>query len=201
MKQGNLLQHLASAAVVAVLIALAAGSSDSGRGTSPDTSGQPAAASSSSVAPAAPGEQWTYNQSEDPMAKGTTYTAAVQSTNTVNFDFPYSGEQRATLTLRTHPRHGKDVILRLERGQFLCNSYDGCNVLVRFDDGQSKTFSAAGPSDNSTETLFIRNYSQFVAGMLKAERVRISAEVYHEGSPVFEFDVQDFDVSRYKPAR
>jgi len=135
------------------------------------------------------------------MAKGTTYSAIVQSTNTVNFDFPYRGSQHATLTLRTHPRYGKDVIFSIERGQLLCNSYDGCNVLIRFDDGQAQTFSASGPSDNSTEMLFIRNYYKFVAGMLKAELIRISAQVYQEGSPVFEFDVRGFDSSRYRPAR
>lgn len=145
-----------------------------------------------------PGDQWTYNQSEDPMG-GTTYTASVISTNAVNFDFPYSGEQHAVLGLRTHPRHGRDVILRIERGQFLCRSYDGCSVLVRFDDGAAHTFSASGASDNSTEVLFIQEYSRFVERMRNASRVRISAEVYQEGSPVFEFDVRGFSVARYKP--
>lgn len=198
MKRGDVLQHLGSTAVVAVLIVLAVGSTDSGGGNSPGGGRQSAVTSSPSLAP---GEQWTYSQSEDPMAKGTTYSATVQSTNTVAFDFPYRGSQHATLTLRTHPRYGKDVILSIERGQLLCNSYDGCNVLIRFDDGKAQTFSASGPSDNSTESLFIRNYSRFVAGMLKAERVRISAQVYQEGSPVFEFDVRGLDASRYRPAR
>ncbi len=191
-----MLRHLASGAVLATLIALAIGSTDSGGGGS-QTSGRQS--TPTPAPPMKPGEQWMYGQSEDPMGKGKTYSATVQSTNTVSFDFPYSGAQHATLTLRTHPRYGKDVILRIERGQFLCNSYDGCNVLVRFDDREPQTFSAAGPSDKSTETLFIRNYSRFVEAMLKAERVRISAEVYQEGSPVFEFDVRGFETSRYRP--
>lgn len=198
MKRGNVLQHLGSTTVVAVLIVLAVGSTDSSKKDSPGGSQQSSVTPSSS---SAPGEQWVYSQSEDPMAKGTTYSATVQSTNTVDFKFPYRGSQHATLILRTHPRFGKNVVLRIERGQFLCNSYDGCNVLIRFDDGKAQTFSAAGPSDNSTETLFIRNYPRFIAGMLKAERVRISAEVYQEGSPVFEFEVRGFDAARYKPTR
>lgn len=150
-------------------------------------------------APPEPGAQWEYRQGGDPMGQGASYSASVQSTNTVSFDFPYSGPQHATLTLRTHPRHGKDVILRIERGQFLCRSYDGCNVLVRFDDSEAQTYSANGPADQSTEVLFIENYPRFVAGMLKASRVRISAEVYQEGVPVFEFDVSGFDVAKYRP--
>lgn len=189
-------RHLSSAIVLVLLLVLAAGSTDSGgSGTRnvPESPSQPAL-------PAAPGSQWMYFQSEDQMGKGTTYSATVQSSNTVTFDFPYSGAQHATLTLRTHPRYGKDIILRIERGQFLCGSYDGCDVLVRFDDGDALTFSAAEPSDNSTEVLFIRDYSRFVGRMLKAERVRISASVYQEGSPVFEFDVRGFSVARYRPA-
>lgn len=146
-----------------------------------------------------PGAQWSYSQDEDPMGKGTTLFAQVTSSNAVVFDSPYGGLQHARLTLRTHPRHGKDVILSIERGQFLCRSYEDCNVLVRFDDQKASTYSGVGAADNSTETIFIRNYSRFVAGMLKAKRVRISAEVYQEGAPVFEFDVTGFDEAKYKP--
>lgn len=145
------------------------------------------------------GDQWRYIQSDDPMSGKTSYSASVRSTNTVSFGFPYSGAQRATLTLRTHPRHGRDLIFAIERGQLLCRSYDGCTVLARFDDRQAIRYSAIGPSDNSTEVLFIRNYSGFAGEMLKAERVRISVEVYQQGSPVFEFDVSGFDVNRYRP--
>lgn len=148
-----------------------------------------------------PGAQWEYDQYTDPMQDGTTFSAEVKSTNTVSFDFPYEGAQHARLQLRTHPRHGKDVILRIEQGQFLCNSFQDCNVLVRFDDQEPVRFSGIGAADNSTETVFIRNYQRFVASMLKAERVRISVEVYQEGAPVFEFDVSDFNDAKYKGAK
>lgn len=146
-----------------------------------------------------PGSQWSYYQNSDDMGKGTVYTAYVSSTNTVNFDFPYSGEQHATLSLRTHPRWGKDLFFRIEKGQLLCNSYDGCNVLIRFDEAEPLTFSAIGPDDNSSEVIFIRNYGRFVERMLKAKRVRIAVNVYQEGAPTFEFDVSDFDQAKYKP--
>lgn len=143
--------------------------------------------------------QWSYNQSADEMGNGTTYLANISSTNTVNFDSPYSGDQHAHLTLRIHPRYGKDVVFRIEQGQFLCNSYEDCVVLVRFDDGKAANFSAVGAQDNSTETIFIRNYSRFVERLQKAKRIRISANIYQEGAPVFEFDVSGFDPNKYKP--
>lgn len=164
---------------------------------------QPQASASSAlpIAPPQVGSQWEYRQDKDPMGKGTAYFASVLSTNTVNFGFPYSGAQHGTLTLRTHPRYGKDVILSIERGQFLCPSYDGCTVLVRFDDNKAIRYSAASAADNSTETIFIRGYASFVGHLEKSKRVRISANVYQEGAPVFEFDVTGFDPSKYKPGK
>lgn len=148
-----------------------------------------------------PGDQWAYLQTEDKMGNGFIYQALVSSTNTVNFDFPYSGQQYATLSLRTHPRYGKDLIFKIERGQFLCTSYDGCAVLIRFDEEEPLRYSATSAADNSTETLFISNYNKFVGKMLKAKTVRISANIYKEGAPVFEFEVSNFDVKKYKPGK
>jgi len=159
-----------------------------------------AATPTPSPAPAS-GSQWEYLQDEDQMAKGVTYHAIVSSANTVDFDFPYSGAQHATLGLRTHPRYGKDVIFSIERGQILCHSFEDCTILVRFDDGEAQRYSAIGAADNSTETIFIRNYARFLSSMQKAKTVRIAVEIYHEGAPVFEFDVSGFDPEKYKPKK
>jgi len=74
-------------------------------------------------------------------------------------------------------------------------------VLVRFDDEKATNYSAVGAADNSTETIFIQNYDQFVKKMLKAKEVRISTNIYHQGAPVFEFDVSGFDLDKYKPKK
>lgn len=152
-------------------------------------------------APKPPGSQWYYHRNDDPMGKGTVHQAHVSSSNTVNFGFPYSGMQHATLALRTHPRQGKDVIFRIEKGQVLCHSYQDCTVLVRFDDEPPTNYSGVGAADNSTETVFIRNYDRFIGKMLKAKRVRIAVNIYQEGAPVFEFDVSNFDQGRYKSTK
>lgn len=145
------------------------------------------------------GTQWEYTQNEDKMSGGTTFHAHTLSTNTVDFDSPYSGEQHATLLLRDSSRQGKDVIFQIERGQILCNSYEDCSVLVRFDNEKATNYSAIGAADNSTETIFIRNYGKFVEKLLRAKLVRISTNIYQQGAPVFEFNVSDFDKNRYKP--
>jgi hypothetical protein len=141
---------------------------------------------------------WKYDHYDDSMSTRRAHSATLKSLNTVNFSFPYSGEQRATLTLRNHPRYGKEVIFEIEKGQILCPSYDTCSVLVRFDDGEPTSFTAVGAADHSTETIFIKNYNRFIEKMLHAERVRISASVYQQGSPVFEFRVGGFNQGLYK---
>ncbi|MDA8107561.1 MAG: zinc ribbon domain-containing protein [Betaproteobacteria bacterium] len=144
-----------------------------------------------------PGSQWSYSQGNDAMSKGVIHQARVSSSNTVEFSSPYSGAQHAALVLRTHPRFGRDIIFTIERGQFLCRSYEDCTVLIRFDDEQGINFGARGPADNSTETVFIHNYDRFIAKMSKAKRVRVSTNIYRQGAPVFDFDVSGFDKSSY----
>jgi hypothetical protein len=120
------------------------------------------------------------------MTGKTAATAMLISTNSFEFGSPYDGEQRAALTLRKHPRHGNDIILSIQRGQFMAG-IDGVAVLVRFDEGKPMKFWAMGPADSNTTTLFIGNYARFISALQKAKRVQISTTVYHEGEPVFDF--------------
>ena len=151
---------------------------------------------SDAVASATP-ENWSYDHSDYKMGKGRIHRAMNDSTNMVNFGFPYAGPQHGTLVLRAHPASGKDAILRIERGQFLVHGDDDVRALVRFDDGEPIGYAVAGAADQSTETVFFRDYQGFVGRMLKAKRVRISVPVYRQGNPVFEFDVSGFDADAY----
>jgi hypothetical protein len=135
------------------------------------------------------------------MAKGRVHQATTKSQNMVNFGFPYAGPQRGTLTFRTHPKYGKDVIFNIERGQLLVRSYEDSEALVRFDDGDPITFSVVGAEDHSTEFAYFRDYHKFAEKMLKAKKVRISIPVYQQGSPIFEFDVSGFDSDEYLEKR
>jgi len=145
-----------------------------------------------------PGDQWSYSSDQDDMSKGVMHVASVDSTNTLNFDPPYSGEQHATLSLRSHPRFGHNVILRIERGQFNCNPVEGCAVLVRFDNNKAQRFPASGPSDDSTTAIFINDYPKFVREMTKAKRVRIAVEFFQQGIQTLDFDVSGFSDVKYK---
>lgn len=146
-------------------------------------------------------ENWSYAQEEDSMSAGKIYFARTSSINSVNFDFPYEGEQHALLTLRTDPKYGKDIIFEIEKGQILCSSYDGCNIPVRFDSKKTIYFQAVPSVDHNSTVIFIKNYSLFVQNLLHSKRLRITPTIYQEGVPVFEFKIDGFKQSKYKPSK
>jgi len=141
--------------------------------------------------------KWSYSVRTDPMTSRKSRAASIQSENWVNFDFPYRGAQRATLTLRAHPSYGTDVIVSIEQGQILCSSYKTCDIRVRFDDGTAQSWQGIGPEDNSSTSVFIRNYSRFLTLLRRSNEVRVQLPVYQEGAPIFEFHVAGFDSDRY----
>jgi hypothetical protein len=144
------------------------------------------------------GKQWNYGVTEQQMTGGKRKIATVESTNTVDFGFPYSGAQNGRLTLRTDPQYGKDIIFRLEKGQILCPSYEGCSVQVRFDEEKPVNFAATAAADHSSNLVFIDDYVRFVAKLQKSKRVRMSVNIYQQGRPVFEFDVSGFNIGKFQ---
>lgn len=144
------------------------------------------------------GKQWVYTSHEDAMTSKQHHQAVVRSTNAHEFEFPYHRPQRGTLTLRDHPRYGKDVIFAIERGQLQCSSYSGCDVMVRFGDAPARRYSGNGPQDSSSEMLFFENQADFRRRMQGVDVVRISTSIYKQGSPIWEFDVSGYNPDRMK---
>lgn len=138
------------------------------------------------------GLAWNYSEEKDEMGNGSVHQAHVNSNNIFEFGFPYQRPQRATLQLRKHPRFGRDVILSVERGQFMCG-VSSCSVQVRFDDGNVQTYSATGPADHDSTVLFIRGYERFVAAARKSKTVAIEAQFYREGNRVLQFNTAGLD--------
>jgi hypothetical protein len=140
-----------------------------------------------------PTTAWEYEEDTDTMTQKTTRFARVKSSNTAYIAFPMGKSQHAILTLRKHPRYGKDVILRIQEGMFNCNPVEGCSVRIRFDNGKMQTFSASMSENMNTEMLFIQNYPRFVAAIKKAKVAYIEASFYMDGNKVFEFPVSGLE--------
>ena len=133
--------------------------------------------------------RWAYAEREDVMTGQVTRSAWVKSRNTHEFGFPYGGGARGEVTLRRHPRHGMDVMVSVDRGQILCSSYNGCRVMVRFDDREAIRFKGAEPADHGSTTVFLEPAAKFVKEAKRSKRAAVELEFFQEGTRVFLFDV------------
>jgi hypothetical protein len=73
---------------------------------------------------------WSYQSAKDDMRGSTDSYASLESLNV-----------RGHTVLRRSAKSGINVMLILDRAQFMCG-YDGCSVAVKFDDGPSIMFGA-----------------------------------------------------------
>lgn len=142
---------------------------------------------------------WTYSTGGDEMSGGTFRAAVLRSRNTFRLGFPYEGEQRGSLVVRKHPRYGQDVILRIEKGQMLCR-VGGCNYSVKFDEGAIQQFTMNEPESHDSTMLFFSNDSRFLSQMKRAKLVRIEVPLFQYAPLTLEFDVSQFDESRWLEA-
>lgn len=134
---------------------------------------------------------WYYGSYTDKMTSKTAKYARVTSQNSINLDFPYRGLQKATLTVRKHPRYGRDMYLEVKEGQILCDDYSHTRITVKFGENAPVKFRCQEPSDNSSTIVFFRGYSRFVKNVKKVNTVKIQIEFYQNGPQVFEFKTRD----------
>lgn len=138
--------------------------------------------------------KWSYTTVADQLSGKPIKHARLTSENTLNFDFPYAGAQRGTLTIRKHPQHGRDIIVSIERGQMLCAGYaDDCAVRIVFDGGKPYEVQGNEPADNSSTAIFLPGYKTLTSRIAKSKEMRISFNAYQEGQPVLIFKTQGFD--------
>lgn len=130
---------------------------------------------------------WTYETSTDKMGRGQIGYASTASLNTLTFRFPYNGGSTGRLWLRKgSPRDA--VMVDVTKGQMICRPSD-CYVTLRFDAEKPVRWSAARPSDGSSDTLFILNHKGFAAKALKSKSLLVEVEFFHHGAEVLEFDL------------
>ena len=141
--------------------------------------------SSSELSANASSSNWRYDEQQDKMRNQTTRYAALDSDNKLTFDFPYGGGSTGALRQNKEVKFGKDVILEISKGQFLC-SFEGCIVHAKFDNGPIQSFSAGESSDGSSNVVFIRNYAGFLKPLRKSKSLTIEAEYYQAGWPQFD---------------
>jgi hypothetical protein len=141
---------------------------------------------------------WNYSHSENKMKPGNDYFAELLSSNIVEFDSPYDGQQHAMLIIRDSRTYGKDIIFQITQGQLICSPYNDCKIKVRFDDKEPMIFRVLEPDDHSTVSLFIQNYNVFMKNLKTSKHIKIQPNVYMNGNPVFEFNSANFNEKDFK---
>ena len=135
--------------------------------------------------------KWEYRDYEDKASGKTASKASLLSENKINLSFPYSGSQNGTLSVRNHPRWGKNIFLKIEKGQILSidgYSFDNKYFLVRFDDGDVKRWNYVGSSDQSSDIIFISNEKNFLKFLTNANKIYITINLYQDGQHTFVFN-------------
>jgi len=135
--------------------------------------------------------KWEYRDYEDKASGKTSFLASLLSENKINLSFPYSGSQNGTLSVRNHPRWGKNIYLKIKQGQILSidgYSYENKYFLVRFDDGDVKRWNYVGSSDQSSDIIFITNEKKFLKQLTTAKKVYITINLYQDGQYTFVFN-------------
>jgi hypothetical protein len=92
------------------------------------------------------------------------------------------------IQIRKHPRFGKDVIFLINKGQLICGISDGCQVMIRFDEGKAVSIHANEPDDHSSTALLLSGYKGLVKSIKASKKMTIEAVFFHEGSRSFEFN-------------
>ena len=137
--------------------------------------------------------KWTYFDYEDVASGKTAFKASLTSENKINLSFPYDGNQNGILSIRNHPRFGKDIFFKINKGQILSidgYSYDNKYFLVRFDDGDVKWWNYLEAADQSSDIIFVSNEIKFKEKLTNSSNIYLTVNLYQDGQRTFIFDVK-----------
>ena len=154
---------------------------------SSDNAGPDADDTIKAAKPAEPESAWYYSESKDEMRGETTHYAQLEGTNTLSLGFPY-GDQEGKVLVRKSPQFGFDILVGVDSGQILCNSYSNSHVNVKFDDGPIRRFGCNDASDGTNNMIFVEGAKGFLASLKKSKIMVVEAEFYRNGMQQMTFN-------------
>lgn len=137
---------------------------------------------------------WIYSESTDEMTGTVNKTACTESTNELDFSFPYNGGSSGSLCFR---RKGKalNAWIRVSKGQFVCGIED-CTLRLKFDEGAIQTYRGLESESQSTGLLFLQPEAKLLKASVGAKKLKLQAIYYQEGQQVLNFDLDGLDIKR-----
>ena len=139
------------------------------------------------VAPKEPESNWQYYNDKDEMRGTESRYAQLDGSNTTNLDFPY-GEQRGRMTVRKSAQFGFDILVGVESGQIMCNSFSRSYINVKFDDGPIQRYGCNEASDGTSNMVFVEGAKGFLGKLKNSKKVIVEAEFFQNGMQQLAFD-------------
>lgn len=134
---------------------------------------------------------WDYSETTDEMTDAVTYFAVNESTNEVDFDFPYNGGSKLSVNIRNKGKKN-EIIFSISKGQFNAG-IDGQALTIRIDEGSAFKVNCSVSNDGSSDILFVNNPSKLLASIKSAKTMKVQAEFFQEGLKTFDFNVEGLE--------
>lgn len=139
-----------------------------------------------------PIKKWEQGSVKDEMTDKIKPYLSNTSLNGAVFDFPYSveGGAKVTIVIRKDQKE-KVAFVSIEKGFMLCSSRS-CSIQTRSESGDIKTWEAQSASPGVHNALFIKNANAFEKYIKENKKIRIGIDFYKYGVRSFDFDVSDY---------
>lgn len=139
-----------------------------------------------------PASAWEYHTQKDEMRGAESQFAQLSGSNTIDLDFPY-GEQRGRLMLRQSAQYGFDILVGVDSGQIMCNSFTNSHINVKFDDGPIQRYRCLDASDGTSNMVFIEGAKGFLPKLKKSKKIIVEAEFFQNGTQQLTFDTANLE--------
>ena len=135
--------------------------------------------------------QWVYENDVDKMTGKANKYATLFADNTLSFKFPYEGVNHCKLLVRNQGS-GNEVILQIDKGQFMPNYMNNEVVNLRFDKSAAYSVGYQNTNDGSSTAIFLNSANSIVNKLKKSEKLLVKVTFYNEGSNILEFNTKSF---------
>lgn len=159
----------------------------------PDTPAAELAPPTPPQEPQGPVDSWEREHRRDDFDGSRITVWCLESSNVVNMDFPYRGEQRLQLCIRQRGFDDVELYMGLPRGQILCG-LRGCDVSVLHGAVDASLGSLTltevpfvRASGGMSSVIFADEPRELIRLIQDSGRIRVRLEFYRQGAFTFDF--------------
>lgn len=134
-------------------------------------------------------QNWKYGESVDKMTNAKKYNATCQSTNKIDFEFPYNGGSSFWLIL-SNEENVNYVILKVSKGQFKTSFGSSESCRIKFDNEEPMDLTYNSPKNGSLDYIFFDHSDAFIQKLKTSKKLMIESVFFRTGGKIIEFDTE-----------